>query len=361
MSKPCPQCEKKTQEQKHKIELLETRLKDVLRAYKVINKERDDLQAINASITSDVDLKQQKRLAELEENVLNMSAMVGKFELARKKDKDEVKRLEQANRTLQSQLESLSHKLINEPSTLINDNNQMIPQKNKASQTDSQPTKDSQCQTELFEIECEKKALPCNESRAIVAPIQREAPDYENNFEKDSEDDNFRSVSPNLSVSGSSDPEEKNTNSGMSLFYANELARKDIDLAKLRLRIREFECATRELEWKYNSEKYRLQARITDLENLNSTLFTDPERSKPSGTGNVKTTSSNTSTSNSYSKSFPNSNSKSPPISSGPTGLSSTVNVAYIKNVLTKLLETKDKNQKQVMINALITALNTMQ
>jgi len=38
----------------------------------------------------------------------------------------------------------------------------------------------------------------------------------------------------------------------------------------------------------------------------------------------------------------------------------STVNVAYIKNVLTKLLNTKDKEQKQIMINALLTALDSI-
>ena len=37
----------------------------------------------------------------------------------------------------------------------------------------------------------------------------------------------------------------------------------------------------------------------------------------------------------------------------------STVNVAYIRNVLTKLLETKDREQKAVMIRALLTALNS--
>lgn len=43
-----------------------------------------------------------------------------------------------------------------------------------------------------------------------------------------------------------------------------------------------------------------------------------------------------------------------------PTQPMSTVNVAYIRNVLTKLLETKDKEQKQIMINALLTALKSI-
>ena len=45
--------------------------------------------------------------------------------------------------------------------------------------------------------------------------------------------------------------------SSVSLFYANELARKEIELGEARLQAREFECGLRELQWKYNVEKYR--------------------------------------------------------------------------------------------------------
>lgn len=37
------------------------------------------------------------------------------------------------------------------------------------------------------------------------------------------------------------------------------------------------------------------------------------------------------------------------------------INVAYIRNVLKKLLETKDREQKRLMINALLTALDSIQ
>ena len=44
---------------------------------------------------------------------------------------------------------------------------------------------------------------------------------------------------------------------------------------------------------------------------------------------------------------------------SGPN--SNNINVAYVKNVLSKLLKTSDKNQQKLMTDALIVALDSMQ
>lgn len=38
----------------------------------------------------------------------------------------------------------------------------------------------------------------------------------------------------------------------------------------------------------------------------------------------------------------------------------SPINLTYVKNVLLRFIETKDKHQKQVMINALLAALNAV-
>lgn len=82
----------------------------------------------------------------------------------------------------------------------------------------------------------------------------------------------------------------------------------------------------------YYHNNNRLQSRIADLELLN---------------GNFMSTTNNSN------------NNKSTSSSSERSAQTSTVNVAYIRNVLTKLLETKDREQKQIMINALLTALNS--
>jgi hypothetical protein len=105
--------------------------------------------------------------------------------------------------------------------------------------------------------------------------------------------------------------------SGVSIFYANELARIGMELAESRLQAREFECALRELQWKYNVDKYRLQAKVSSLEKQG---FHQKGAESAANTQPITLT--------------------------------------YVRNVLLRFISTKDKNQKQVMINALLTALN---
>jgi hypothetical protein len=100
---------------------------------------------------------------------------------------------------------------------------------------------------------------------------------------------------------------------GVSLFYINELARKEIELAEARLQAREYECALRELQWKHNMDKYRLQTKITEMEKHKKTMERDTN-CQP--------------------------------------------NMTYVRNVLIRFIDTKDKQQKQFMINALLTALD---
>lgn len=84
----------------------------------------------------------------------------------------------------------------------------------------------------------------------------------------------------------------------------------------------------------------RLQSRIADLELLNSNFM-----SHKATTSTSERSSSSTTTTTGTGTALPTS--------------MSTVNVAYVRNVLTKLLETKDREQKAIMINALLTALNS--
>lgn len=96
------------------------------------------------------------------------------------------------------------------------------------------------------------------------------------------------------------------------------------------------------LNYVYNAFSFpltRLQSRIADLELLNSNFMSHKATTSTSERPSSSTTTTGAGT-------------------ALPTSMS-TVNVAYVRNVLTKLLETKDREQKAIMINALLTALNS--
>lgn len=336
MSRSCQNCSSLASlvdEQKSKIQLLESRLKNVLRAYKVACKEKEEFITMNTSHNIDVDGKQQKRIAELEENVVNLSRLCGEFESERTQLQRDVNKLEHECDSLHKQLDQAraeSHKT----DTIV---------------LEKAITKNKLCQTEAFRDNTELLTATRNErvqqvdcgtqtevrehkpNLAIVAPIQ-----HIPTTQPESDEDEYRasqSVSPNSDgLAKTPEPSTSNAHESgtTSLFYINELARKEIENADYRLRMREYECSLRELQWKYNSDKYRLQSRIADLESLNNTFI---GQSKHKSGETMPTT----------------------------TNQLNNINVAYIKNVLNKLLETKEKANKEIMIKALITALNSMQ
>ena len=96
----------------------------------------------------------------------------------------------------------------------------------------------------------------------------------------------------------------------------SEIERKEIELAEARLKSREVEVALREIEWKYKMERLRLEAKVANLERENQNLLKD--------------------------KTFQ-------------------PNLIYVRNVLAKLIKTEDKNQKRIMMNALLTALDVQE
>ena len=102
-------------------------------------------------------------------------------------------------------------------------------------------------------------------------------------------------------------------------MYVNELARKELELAEVRLKAREYECALRELQWTSSVERFRLKAKVNEYEKLQS------QRVKE----NKKTVS------------LP----------------ADQANLIYVKNVLLQYIKTKDVKQKKIMLNALLTAL----
>ncbi|OTF74740.1 hypothetical protein BLA29_005624 [Euroglyphus maynei] len=328
-------------EQKSKLQLLETRLKDLIRAYKVITKERDQLQqAISSSsigVDDDhVDQRQQKRISELEQSVCHMSTLCGELEYGRKQDQSRIKDLQEKYEILLDEL---------------NRTKSMIIQPRKQS-TRSIELRDDYCQTDvLTSLQSEKSTqteLICDHidssepnskqldqhqnvnknknETAIVAPLMR------NNSKTVSESSDCSSVAVSSITPADTEFDSKISSEpfgSTSLYHLNELARKELELADYRLRIREYECSLRELQWKYSNDRYKYQARIADLEKLNKDLMA---------------TNDNNHQLKNYSD-----------------GHNNNINVAYVKNVLNKLLKTSDKIQQKLMTDALITALDSMQ
>lgn len=257
MSKSCPNCSLLIEEQWNKIHLLETRLKDLVRAYKVVCKERDYFQTINQqSINTEVDSRQQKRIAELEQSVINMSTLCGNLEFGRKQDKDRIKEL-------QDKYEHLSNEL-NQTQYL---QKQFLLSTSSAVEMQTKKVVDIYCQTDLKPLEFTEQwtqtddeqniflGNKCNESRiknetAIITPLVRTDQKSEINDFSDSSQYSFE-------MNINKDNAQTLSNNGISLFHLNELARKELELADYRLRIREYECSQRELEWNYTNDKYK--------------------------------------------------------------------------------------------------------
>lgn len=253
------------EEQKSKLNLLETRLKDVLRAYKLLAKEKENLQAINASITADVDSTQQKRIADLEETVLQLSTLCGKVELERKADRETISRLEAECDKLRFQPSSRVHEstfgekfLPNVPSVDV-----IKPRKelrNKSCQTVEasaekvlekkqdlhKRTEDKSSQTNNHELSSFADDQPTSSNNrlrstksyetAIVSPFNQRGRSVSETVEEDNDehddDDDLRSQTEALETNSDNDQHLTAAPEGStSLFYANELARREMELA----------------------------------------------------------------------------------------------------------------------------------
>lgn len=262
MSKLCSNCSSLIEEQRSKIHLLETRLRDLVRAYKVVCKERDHFQTINQqSINTEVDTRQQKRIAELEQSVINMSTMCGNLELGRKQDKDRIKELQDKYEHLSNELNQtkcLQKQLLLSTSSIA----EMQPKKviDIHCQTDLKPfdfgsvefteqwTQTDDEQSIIFENKCNE--IKVKNETAIITPLVRNDQKFEINDFSDSSQCSFE-------MHNNKDNAQTLSNNGISLFHLNELARKELELADYRLRIREYECSQRELQWNYTNDKYK--------------------------------------------------------------------------------------------------------
>ena len=296
-SNECQNCLKQNQvisEQKSKITLIENRLNGLVKAYKKVCVERDNLLAISSSPVLPLNDShgQQKRIDSLESRIAEMSTICGNYESQKIKDKTLIQELTQKYEQMATELTKYQ--------TIGRRTNEEVVKpekicKSKGIQTEesiewtndetndektedivSEPQiigKDVETQTEfvfdsdVFNGNNRKKC-----ELAVVLPTVSEAqPQNDRNSE---EEQSIHSPTPsqssdNYSVFNANEREVQPINdktysapnpSGVSLFYANELARKEIDLAETRLQAREYECALRELKWKYNSEKYRFSS-----------------------------------------------------------------------------------------------------
>lgn len=287
----CANCERYStavEEQKSKLNLLETRLKDVLRAYKLLAREKENLQAINASITADVDSTQQRRIADLEETVLQLSTLCGKVELERKADRETISRLEAESDKLRFQLSSRGNETTTTTtgdslSSNVPPVDVIKPRKevrNKACQTvevsvEKMPEKkfdllkrseDKSCQTKEVYHELSSSSFasdqPTSSSNsnnrlrstksyetAIVSPFNQrgrsvsetvveEDVNVHEDEEEDDDDDDSRSQTEAHETNNSDDHLTASSaaaaapEGSTSLFYVNELARRELELVE---------------------------------------------------------------------------------------------------------------------------------
>lgn len=342
----CKQLQEINDEQKQKLTFIEKKLTELVRAYKLVCHERDTLLATTSPALESLTIsqQQQERISALEANVAHLSEISGQFESQKLRDKVIIERLQQKCQDLTIEIENKNVALQNVKSDCETNENKKRT-RSRATQVEefTIDTKeedenmkhliehvDQIIQTD-FDNEIPTKPSSNRPELAIVIPRQQSGSDEERspnslvspNFNREESPVITRPSNTRGSIYTytTSVPHQESlppnpstpSASSVSLFYVNELARKEIDLAELRLQSRELECALRELQWKYNNEKYRLQSRITELERYQSQC--------------------------------------APQTKSEP-------NFTYIRNVLLRLLNTKDKQQRQFMINALLAALD---
>lgn len=306
----CHTNKEKLEESQKTCELLQKRFRGVVQACKQAQeqlKEKDQqLLASSIAATANLyDVEHQERIVELEANVSDLSRISGEYESERRQHLLLIEQLRSELKSIRNDRDAASPgpSYKEPPKSFDQHINLVLITRNRSVQTDAieqspeeSEKKDSnakqgkkiyadfECQVEL-EARCPTPLQAKKGELAIVLPTQREEV-FEDEFPSHSSGGAFqpyprhressgarsphspgpftplersfnsrsRTISESAqSVSGAGGP----SNSGVSIFYANELARKEIDLAEARLQAREFECALRELQWKYNVDKYR--------------------------------------------------------------------------------------------------------
>ena len=329
--KSCRSCQEKDKTIKvleEKIDVVQRSFRGVVAAIKKNQLELQDKDKLINELSKKSNTsnpEEQRRLIQLESTVTEMSRTVGESEMQKLKDK-------QVIQSLTNELEELTQRLI---ALQCNEDSSSAPVKlfrNREIQTDpesddSLPAKkvDAETQTVLDGSEPQRSSsrkaelaivIPTHRSPDIILdPSSLESPlinDFHPRPERDRSESFINDFHPR--------PERDRTESIVSGIsqsaLVSEIERKEIELAEARLKSREVEVALREIEWKYKMERLRLEAKVANLERENQNLLKD--------------------------KTFQ-------------------PNLIYVRNVLAKLIKTEDKNQKRIMMNALLTALDVQE
>ena len=362
----CERLESVVNKQKDKLATVELRLRDCVRAYKTVLSEKNViLQNLEASkeLFAKRGEEEEKRLATLEDSLNELSSICGKYESENIKNQALIEKLKQKCDELTRQLSA--QEAIEKPENktcddevkineldrrIVGDVNEVRRLNNKWTQTIAEPpetreepeieqsnSRDQETQTNLElmnSIHGKQRKTEC----AIVLPTHREVEIEksndsrrgshgsrgsvsetvftDNDFNLVDSDSRFEVSSVRPSLNSVSMVNQEIPSNSVSLFYVNELARKEIELVETRLAARENECALRELRWKYNVDTFKLQSKVTRLEQQLQQVQSD-DTTKP--------------------------------------------NLTYVRNVLVRFLKTKDKKQRTCMMNALLTALGVDQ
>mgnify|MGYP007030521128 CR=1 FL=1 len=202
----CFQLNSIVKEQKEKITLIETRLKDLVKAYKKVCYERDVL--IDANNTKKqtqlfFEKQQQERLLSLESRIAEMSSICGKYEYEKIEDNQTIQQLTTKCQQLNHELNSYKNqtKSDDKEDDSSKRTNKIARLKNRSTQTDDsekqikttnknniQKRIDVETQTEVFEDE--KVNRKCE--LAIVLLTQRS--------ESSSQDESIQTEIPELNT-----------------------------------------------------------------------------------------------------------------------------------------------------------------
>lgn len=304
--KHCLERDKIIKNLEDKIEVVQKSFRGVVAAIKKSQlelQEKDKLINELSRKSNNPNPEQQDRMTELENTVSEMSKTVGSCEVQRTKDRELIQ-------TLTNEVEELAHRLItlqcNEGNGKESVSQTMKLFRNRQIQTESisEPTKNVDASTQTSDVPDAQRNHSKKAELAIVIPTHRPSNVIL--------DPSVLESPPVIQIADRRTSES--SLSGVShSAYVGEIERKEIELAEARLKSREMEVALREIEWKYKMERLRLEAKVSNLEKENQNLLKD--------------------------KTFQ-------------------PNLIYVRNVLTKFIKTQDKNQKKIMMNALLTALD---
>lgn len=306
-----PKCERLEAECKQKDDLISNMLSDG--------------STISGSLT-----EKSNRISELEENITELTVICGEYKSQRQRDRQLIDQLTAKLKSFETESSDVS-------SASQDDVPEVKLFRSRLCQTDvinEKETREAGTQTQEMAVSIKKPEL------AIVIPNLHEIqlPDVKEDTDSGiMPPDDVSPVIPDADVKSDEDNHPIRRSSSTrrsgrasvssvdntsSLVYANELARKEMEIAELRLKTREAECALRELQWTSAVEKFRLKAKVSEYEKLLNQKAKDKQV---------------------------------------PDVSSDQAKMVYVRNVLLQYTKSRDEKQRKIMLKALFTALDLQQ